>query len=33
MEAQNISGEPAFCTKGASRFDFGQGSVGKQESS
>ncbi|TKS82846.1 Calpain-11 [Collichthys lucidus] len=28
MEAQNISGEPAFCTKGASRFDFAQGFVG-----
>uniref|UniRef100_A0A3P8TKF7 Calpain catalytic domain-containing protein n=1 Tax=Amphiprion percula TaxID=161767 RepID=A0A3P8TKF7_AMPPE len=25
---QNISDEPTFCTKGASRFDFGQGSVG-----
>ncbi|XP_041808704.1 calpain-1 catalytic subunit-like [Chelmon rostratus] len=28
LKAQNNSDEPFFCTKGASRFDFGQGSVG-----
>lgn len=32
LKAQGSSDEPSFCTKGASRFDFGQGSVGKQGS-
>ena len=30
LKAQGIDSEPVFCMKGASRFDFGQGSVGKQ---
>ncbi|XP_029956197.1 calpain-2 catalytic subunit-like [Salarias fasciatus] len=28
LKAQNKSEEPVFCSKGASRFDFGQGSIG-----
>ncbi|XP_035522743.1 calpain-2 catalytic subunit-like [Morone saxatilis] len=28
LKLQNIDSEPAFCTNGASRFDFGQGGVG-----
>ncbi|KAM8742349.1 calpain-1 catalytic subunit-like [Acanthopagrus schlegelii] len=28
LKAQNNNDEPIFCSKGASRFDFGQGSVG-----
>lgn len=28
LKAQNIDADPRFCVKGASRFDFGQGSVG-----
>ncbi|XP_070773744.1 calpain-2 catalytic subunit-like [Enoplosus armatus] len=28
LKVQNNDNEPSFCTKGASRFDFGQGSVG-----
>lgn len=31
LKAQNINDEPIFCSKGASRFDFGQGSVGKKQ--
>lgn len=30
LKIQNISSEVSFCLKGASRFDFGQGYVGKQ---
>lgn len=30
MKDLNISGEPLFIDKGASRFDFTQGYVGKQ---
>lgn len=32
LKAQNNNDEPSFFSKGASRFDFGQGSVGEQES-
>lgn len=32
LKAQGIDKEPVFCTNGASRFDFAQGSVGKQSS-
>ncbi|KAM9348877.1 calpain-1 catalytic subunit-like [Symphorus nematophorus] len=28
LKGQNVNEEPIFCTKGASRFDFGQGGVG-----
>ena len=31
LKAQNNNDEPIFCSKGASRFDFGQGSVGEQQ--
>lgn len=32
LKAQNNNNEPSFFSKGASRFDFGQGNVGEQES-